>query len=316
MVTYRPLAPEELRPALRLVLDRHDGGRRMVEAQVDAMLSYVAASNLRIDRQWGAFEGRHLVEACLCIVSPGRSAMLFLPDMAAGRHDPAIVVSLLQHVVADAPARDVRLLQAMLAPDAVEEESILSRAGFRFLAELIYMRRDAVSLFATGSAPPRLSWVTYSDERHALFAETVAATYEESLDCPGLAGLRTIEDVMASHRAAGEFDPRRWFLATDGDAVAGVLLLTRVPGRDTLDIVYMGLVAPYRKRGLGREILHQAVKTARDHGFALVTLAVDAANTPALRLYQGCGFVETTRRRAWIATSGSCGATQETGQRR
>ncbi len=314
MVTYRPLAPEELRPALRLVLDRHDGGRRMVEAQVDATLSYIAASGLSIDRQWGAFEGRQLVEACLCIASPGRSAMLFLPDMAGGRHNPAIVVSLLQHIVADAPMRDVRLLQAMLAPSAVEEESILSRAGFRFLAELIYMQRDAASLFSTGSPLPRLSWVTYSEERHALFAETVAATYEDSLDCPGLAGLRTIEDVMASHRAAGEFDARRWFLATDGDVPAGVLLLNRVPGRDALDVVYMGLVAHYRKRGLGREVLHQAVKTARDHGFEQITLAVDAANTPALRLYRGCGFVETMRRRAWIAASGLGGWAQETRQ--
>ena len=71
-----------------------------------------------------------------------------------------------------------------------------------------------------------------------------------------------------------------------------------------MDVVYMGLLPQCRGRGFGRAILHHAVKVARDYACELVTLAVDAGNTPAVRLYRDCGFVETTRRRAWIVAPG------------
>jgi mycothiol synthase len=300
MLTYRPLTSEELRPSLRFVLDRDGSSKADLEGQVNSLLRYVAASGLSIDRQWGAFEDRRLVAACLSVVSPGHSAMVFLPETSGRQGGGPVLVELLRHIVADAPACGVRLLQAMAPPGSSREESILSEAGFTFLAELIYMDRDVAALFSSVPASLRLSWVTYSEERRLLFAESVAATYEGSLDCPGLSGVRTIEDVMASHRAVGEFNERHWFVVMDGDVPAGVLLLARIPPRNSMDVVYMGLLPQYRGRGLGRAILHQAVKVARDCGCVLVTLAVDAANTPAVRLYGACGFTETTRRRAWI----------------
>lgn len=315
MATYRLLNSEELRPALRLVLARSDCGRAVLEGQIDALLAYAAASGLSIDRQWGAFEGRRLIASCLNVISPGRSAMLFLPDLSCGQNDAQILIEVLRRLIADAPACDVGLLQAMVMPGAGQEESILSQAGFTFLAELIYMQRETAALFSSAPAPERLTWVTYGEQRHAFFARTVVATYEGSLDCPGLSGLRTIEDVMASHRAAGEFDERRWFVAMDGDTPAGILLLARIPARNAMDVVYMGLLPQCRGRGLGRAILHRAVKVARDCGCELVTLAVDSANTPAVRLYQACGFVETTRRRAWIVASGGDSASGCAGSR-
>ncbi len=305
MVEYRLLTSDELNAALRIVLAPTNGGR-VTNQQIDAFLSYIEASRLSLDRQWGAFDGRRLLTSCLRIISPGRSAVVFLPQSFANLDDRAIAVRLLQCLIADAPACDLRLMQAMVEPGRSKEEAILTDAGFRFLAELIYMQRGAQELFGAARlpAPEGTTWVTYTRERHALFAETVAATYVDSLDCPGLSGVRTIEDTLATHRATGEFDERRWFVLMQHGVPAGVLLLTHVPARDAMDVVYMGLSPEFRGRGLGRAMIHQAIKTARDASCALITLAVDAANTPSLRLYQKCGFAETTRRRAWIVAPG------------
>ena len=53
---------------------------------------------------------------------------------------------------------------------------------------------------------------------HALFAETILQTYRDSLDCPGLNGVRQIEDIIAGHKASGEFDPALWFLLCEQPA--------------------------------------------------------------------------------------------------
>ncbi len=131
MLTYRPLAQEELRSALRLVLDRAAFSRAELERQIDSFQSYAATMTLSIDRQWGAFEDDRLVASCLTVVSPGRSGMVFLPDAVAEPRGRSAITELLRRVVTDAAARDVRLLQAMIAPGNPQEESTLEAAGFQ-----------------------------------------------------------------------------------------------------------------------------------------------------------------------------------------
>lgn len=304
MLTYRPLRRDELRLSLRLVLQDGEGRYPPGEEQIDAFLAYAASSHLDVERQWGAFRDGCLVSTCLLLVSPGRSAVLFLPRFSDETTHGETVVQLLRHVVADAAQRDIRLLQTMVEPGDAASEIIVSAAGFRHLAELIYMQRDASWLFRQPASPPDLGWTTYDPGRHALFAETVLATYEASLDCPGLAGLRTIDDTLATHRAAGEHDPRWWFVVTVRGEPAGTLLLTRIRGRSAIEVVYMGLAPRFRGQGIAFAMMHRAVRIARDASCPFVTLAVDRANVPALHLYRRCQFHETSRRHAWIIAPG------------
>lgn len=307
MVSYRPLQPHELRAATRFVLEPPDGDDGMLDDRVRAFEHYVASARLDAARQWGAFRDGRLIAASLCIVSPGRTAILFLPAERRLAEEP-VFHNLLGHVVRDAGSRGVQIVQALVPPQAEREQSILADAGFTFLAELIYMQRSAGRIFDNAPAETDISWLTHAPEREELFASTLAGTYEESLDCPGLAGLRTIEDILASHKAAGEFQPRHWLVASVRGEPAGVLLMARLPGRDVLDVVYMGVRPAYRRRGVGRVLLHKAVKVARESGRSWITLAVDASNEPALQLYRRCGFEETGRRRAWIAATARLGA--------
>lgn len=297
MITYRLITRDELRPAIRFVLSQ-PGFDDLLDERVQALEAYAARMGLSLSRQWAAFEHGVMVACCLCVAARGRTAMLFLPG--GNPVSTRTTAELLRHIVQDAFERDIRIVQTLLTPTADREEAIVREAGLWLLAELIYMQRPADEKFPNAPAATGLSWLSYTPERHSLFAETVAGTYEASLDCPGLAGLRTIEDILDSHRAAGEFDSRHWLIVMQDGEPAGALLMARLPGRDVLDVVYMGLLPRFRGRGLGRAVLHQAVKLTRDAACRWTTLAVDASNPPALRSYGSCGFTETARRRAWI----------------
>jgi ribosomal protein S18 acetylase RimI-like enzyme len=126
------------------------------------------------------------------------------------------------------------------------------------------------------------------------------ATYNDSLDCPELTGLRPIEDILAGHRAAGQFDPRLWELFLVDDEPAGCLLLAPLHTAPSLEVVYMGVVPEHRGRGVGDALLRRALQQCREHGARLLTLAVDGRNAPAKRLYERFGLKTVARRDAYL----------------
>ncbi len=91
-------------------------------------------------------------------------------------------------------------MQGTVAPDMRAEAAVYEAAGFERLAELIYMDSDLTRLGAMPPARFDVRWVTYDADRHPLFASVIQGTYERSLDCAGLNGVREIEDILASHR--------------------------------------------------------------------------------------------------------------------
>jgi ribosomal protein S18 acetylase RimI-like enzyme len=147
----------------------------------------------------------------------------------------------------------------------------------------------------------RLKCVTYADERLPDFLRTLEATYEGSLDCPHLSGLRDTLDVFRGHQHTGIGHPSLWFLAYMDNEPVGILLMAGVVDRPCLEIVYMGVDARARGRRIGDALLSQAFSVARERRSEALTLAVDGNNVYAWRLYRRWGFRETTRRRAWIA---------------
>jgi ribosomal protein S18 acetylase RimI-like enzyme len=59
----------------------------------------------------------------------------------------------------------------------------------------------------------------------------------------------------------------------------------------------MGLRGPYRGKGLGRQLIEQALQAARQHGFERIELMVRSPNARAIRLYSQVGFQEEGRKR-------------------
>ena len=70
-------------------------------------------------------------------------------------------------------------------------------------------------------------------------------------------------------------------------------------GRQACELVYMGVAAEYRRRGLGDWLLERAIETTRRLGLPVLSLAVDANNEPAKALYLKAGFKKTAERYAY-----------------
>ena len=85
------------------------------------------------------------------------------------------------------------------------------------------------------------------------------------------------------------FDPSLWFLAVEGDQIAGIALCRYDNGDGWVDS--LGVRRPWRKKGLGLALLRHAFGEFWRRGTPAVGLGVDALNlTGATRLYTRAGM--------------------------
>lgn len=98
------------------------------------------------------------------------------------------------------------------------------------------------------------------------------------------------------------FDAELWFLAEDGDDLAGILLARpERAGDETLGWVsVLGVRRPWRRRGLGRALLLHAFHELRRRGKPRAGLGVDGSNpTGAVQLYEQAGMRVARRYDHW-----------------
>lgn len=90
-------------------------------------------------------------------------------------------------------------------------------------------------------------------------------------------------------------DPSLWFLAQEGDQVAGAALCKR--GEDGSGWVNeLVVLRPWRKQGLGLALMHHAFTILYERGVRKVRLGVDGQSlTGAQRLYERAGMHITSR---------------------
>jgi ribosomal protein S18 acetylase RimI-like enzyme len=248
---------------------------------------------------WVAVRQQQLVLGALPMTSPGRTSLIFTSPCQK-ETQPALV-RLLDAVCDVLAGQGVDLAQGLLDPADEHLRRAFDTANFELMAELLYLqctpRKDA----ALPTLPAPLHWKTYSQENHKYFAAAIPASYRESLDCPGLTGRRDIEDVITGHKASGQFNPKLWFALCEGETALGVLLLSPTGvGEAAVELVYLGLTPEARGRGLGVIMMKQALGTVIAEKFSRLTLAVDARNVPALKLYYRHGMDRLTSRLALI----------------
>jgi len=162
--------------------------------------------------------------------------------------------------------------------------------------------RSARGAPSTIVLPPSASLENFDDSpdaRRAL-ASLLEQTYADTLDCPGLAGLRRADEILEGHRRGGRFDPSLWTLLRLDGVAAGALLLNAASHLQVLELVYLGLIPSARGRGLGRSLIDHAISIAVARRVRSIMLAVDEENTPALRLYRAAGFRRHARRAALV----------------
>lgn len=280
-----PARADEIHAGLALIL-----GSGPTPASHDHVLDFVQFASSRgidVNALWVIRSDSGPIWAILPILNPGRTALLLVP---ARRPEGVNIAPLTEQVCEDLARRDVYLAQSLLDPPDTSGRAILASLGFREMAELLYLQVAVPRSIQLPEMPASFWWQTYSAQTHVLFARAIMESYQQSLDCPSLNGLREIDDVIAGHQASGEFNPRFWFVLSERDMPRGVVLVNRVPRTDTAELVYFGLVPAARRRGLGDLMIRQALWAAREMNLSRLTLAVDSHNTPALRLYYRHGM--------------------------
>ncbi|MBK9126620.1 MAG: GNAT family N-acetyltransferase [Phycisphaerales bacterium] len=289
-----PLAESQLDTALAILLAPANGRQVAPRSAVRQFRDHIQASGAAWEGL-GVWDGGALRAALLALLPPGRTAVILVPPTTLSTIDADAQRNLTHAAVATLSARDLHFVQALIEPGDDDRRALLAHGGLAPLTTLAYLERIAVFPW-TDSPPQHFTWLSYNSHTHDEFERVVAESYVDSLDCPELAGLRPIADVLAGHRAAGPFDPALWSLARVAGEPVGCLLLTRIARGEIIEIVYVGVVPAWRRRGVGAALIQRAIEQARTLRVRRVTVAADARNTPAQQLYERFAFAPIGRR--------------------
>ena len=294
---YQRVPRADLRRGLALLLT---GRPDASDPAVEPFLAFAQQQRLSLDELWVATQGSRWCTAALLITSPGRAGMLFVSPLRDAALVPA-QVGLMDALCRAQRAEKVKLVQSLLDMDQHDAVEIAQQAGFEELATLSYLQRAASHPHRPlDLGDPELSVLPWSEDRRPDFERAIESSYIETRDCPGLLGLRTIEDIIEGHKATGDFHPELWHLIRCHDELVGIMLLSEVPPRRAMELVYLGIAPAWRGKGLGRRLVRYALGLTGARGQDVLMLAVDEDNEPALKLYRALGFSVTSRKRAMI----------------
>jgi len=297
----RPI-PEAMHDlALMLLLTGRRHGSRQV---IDQFRQFMRQQKIKHQFLFGAFENDQLVNVCLLLPSSGKTAMCFLNPLFDDKH-----VSIASQLVAEASTaldlNHTRMLQCLLDPAQTRERNVLEQAGFERLATLLYLTRTMTRLPQSWALPGpiekhHLQFAHWTPENESLFQEAIQASYVETQDCPGLVGLRDIEDVIEGHMSTGNFDPDLWTVWHHEGKPQAVVLLAEIRPNEAYELVYLGVSSTARGYGIGTAALQRGMLAIAARHARQLFLAVDDANEPARRLYQGLGFRSVSEKLAMI----------------
>src|SRR5579864_278402 len=291
-----PCPPDERRAALGVLYRRVPDNLR--NRLISDVLKEASQGVVDLSGLWIARRRSRVVGAMLTQALAGRAAAVWAPEVGLAWGRGATAAALVRSALFDLRARGFLIAQALLDESAPRQGAAdLTRGGLPRVTDLMYLERATAPSLDVDSSVPRFDWRSYGPATDVEFRTVLQFTYAGSLDMPELEGVRSLDDILASHRAGGRFDPSRWKLGRlpAEPAAAAVMLLSSVPDRDAWEIAYLGLTQPARGRGLGRASLAHALELARPNT-PRIELAVDARNLPAQQLYRWAGFTQFDRR--------------------
>jgi mycothiol synthase len=198
--------------------------------------------------------------------------------------------------LADPDQRVVIHAGALAGEPRVSE--LLSSCGYREVRRFELRRVD----FAGEPAPPSdIEGITVRGFRPGEERQLYEAHVEAFADHWG-EGMETYESFRHHQLDAPEFDPGLWFIAWDGDEVAGYIgaqeRSREDPSRGYIGL--LGVLPPYRRRGLGEALLRTAFGALHARGKRGADLHVDRDSvTGATQLYERVGMSAHPRFATW-----------------
>ncbi len=184
-----------------------------------------------------------------------------------------------------APDLRVFIRNGMMAGDTVSRQ-MHETEGYRPIRYSWHME------IKLDEAPPLPVWPAGIELRPFVLEQhdqAVFAAHEEAFSdhwghTPG-----TFEHWRHNVSGRDDLDPSLWFIAWDGDQIAGYSLCRYRMGTGWVGT--LGVRRPWRKRGLGEALLLHSFGEFHRYGMKTIGLGVDAQNpTGATRLYKKAGM--------------------------
>jgi len=163
----------------------------------------------------------------------------------------------------------------------------LRRRGYEFVRHFFEMEIELSDEPGAPVWPEGLTVRTFSHEDARAIFEADMEAFEDHWDSFHV----SFDEWSAYFLGSSEFDPELWFLAEDGDQLAGYALCSNKGGEAEGAVSVLGVRRPWRRRGVGTALLLTAFHEFRRRGRRKAGLMVDGENlTGAVRLYERAGM--------------------------
>jgi ribosomal protein S18 acetylase RimI-like enzyme len=295
MLVIDQARPDEWVAAFELAYQRTPTSVRQL--QVMQALHLLETGFLDPQGIWVARRGASVCGVQTCVPLGGASFLFWLPET---RFVPGTADLVIEAALAWCREQKGKLAQAIVAPADAARAAPLLRHGFAHVAQILYLEHDLQALPAVPVSPLPVHCEPYGSANETPFRAALARTYESTLDCPELNGVRSIDEILASYQAARAGRQGPWWLIRAGDNPIGVVIITELSEAGVWDFSYIGIVPEHRGKGVARIAACRALAAAHAASAHQMVLAVDVRNSPARRLYQSLGFVEREIRDVYL----------------
>jgi mycothiol synthase len=200
---------------------------------------------------------------------------------------------------AESEAREhgVKRVRIHFSPGHELEERV-ARRGYTYWRSSYTMEIDVVD-----PPPPRLpAGIELRTFRDGAEDDTLRAALNEAFAEDPLWHHVSPSNFREFYLRARGYDPSLWFLAWNGDQLAGFVVSFPERGGDQELgwVATLGVGEAWRRRGLGEALLRTAFQALHARGLRRVGLGVDAENvTGALRLYERVGMRKVRQADIW-----------------
>jgi mycothiol synthase len=179
-------------------------------------------------------------------------------------------------------------------------EALLQARGLRLVRHFWHMQIDFVGPFEPGPVPEGIEITgiapgTDVPAVHAVLDQAFADHWDHDPE--------PFDRWAEEHTSAARYDPTLWLLATAAGRPVGAL--TGSVQGDRGWVGDLGVLAPYRGRGIGAALLRRSFATFSRRALRRVVLSVDVENpTGATALYEHVGLRAIKRWDIWERSPG------------
>ncbi|MCA9126437.1 MAG: GNAT family N-acetyltransferase [Planctomycetales bacterium] len=271
----------------------------------EASLRFATATIPR--RAFIPLEARRAAQRCAAaymLPLPGR--VMTLGGVRCTPNDRPAAVELLRHCIQRANDVGTMQTQAIVEVDDLNTANILECTYFVRLTSVAHLclaldgATDAHRPAGLGTSAVEFA---AAGEYEADLAQLIVETFDQTLDCPKLNGIRTAADVLTGFMDGKTLaDLPNWYVILIHQQLAGCLLMMEHP-RGIMELAYLGIVPSHRGRNLGSILMSKAIEISRAANAQYLVAAADKDNWPVLSIYQRFGFGEVKSLDVWLFES-------------